>query len=469
MGGRAAWPPSIGGVAAVTDASEEGMDNAPYRFTLIKAGRLIDGTGAPPIERGAVLFDNGKIAAAGPESEVAAPDGARVLTIEYPRMTVMPGMVDAHTHNNGFGDGRAGDDLATLPDEVLTVNSARNARLSLFTGVTTVRENGPKNTTMFRLRDAVEEGITVAPRLVLCGRAVSIIGGHMSYFGIESTGPVEARMHVRQLIKEGADYIKITATGGSTRTSFPLRPSFEVDELRAMTGEAHKFGKLTAAHCLSTQGIANALDAGVDMIIHCVFKEQDDSDVFRYDVAERIGEQGAYVNPTLHVGRSGNWVLEHKKADRGLTRAEQVTLDEGYRSLDRRLEDCRRMIEMGLKVITGSDSSWGNYQLGNTPYEAECLVMAGYSPMQALLSVTRDSAASIGMGDRVGTLEPGKEADVIVVDGNPAEDINALWNVADVFFAGQRVDRGSVQSRSGIRQQPPLVSATAHDRPSDGL
>ena len=89
------------------------MDNAPYRFTLIKAGRLIDGTGAPPIERGAVLFDNGKIAAAGPESEVAAPDGARVLTIEYPRMTVMPGMVDAHTHNNGFGDGRAGDDLAT--------------------------------------------------------------------------------------------------------------------------------------------------------------------------------------------------------------------------------------------------------------------------------------------------------------------------------------------------------------------
>ena len=343
------------------------MDNAPYRFTLIKAGRLIDGTGAPPIERGAVLFDNGKIAAAGPESEVAAPDGARVLTIEYPRMTVMPGMVDAHTHNNGFGDGRAGDDLATLPDEVLTVNSARNARLSLFTGVTTVRENGPKNTTMFRLRDAVEEGITVAPRLVLCGRAVSIIGGHMSYFGIQSTGPVEARSHVRQLIKEGADYIKITATGGSTRTSFPLRPSFDADELRAMTDEAHKFGKLTAAHCLSIQGIANSLDAGVDMIIHCVFKEPDDTDVFRYDIAERIGEQGTYVNPTLHVGRAVNWALEHKKADRGLTPAERKMLDEGYRSFDRRLEDCRRMIEMGLRVITGSDSSWGSYQLGNTP------------------------------------------------------------------------------------------------------
>ena len=117
------------------------MNNKPYRFTLIKAGRLIDGTGAPPIERGAVLIEDGKIGAVGPQSEVTVPDGARVLTIEYPRMTVMPGMVDAHTHNNGFGDGRAGDDLATLPDEVLTVNSARNARLSLFTGVTTIRRS----------------------------------------------------------------------------------------------------------------------------------------------------------------------------------------------------------------------------------------------------------------------------------------------------------------------------------------
>ena len=113
---------------------------------------------------------------------------------------------------------------------------------------------------------------------------------------------------------------------------------------------------------------------------------------------------------------------------------------------------------MGLKLVTGSDSSWGNYMLGNTPYEAECLAIAGYSPMQALLSVTRDSAVSIGMGDRVGTLEPGKEADLIVVDGNPAEDISDLWNVTEVFFGGQKVDRGSEQSLAGIRQQPPDVS-----------
>ncbi len=431
------------------------MPSDTRRFTLLKAGVLIDGRGGPPIERGAVLIRDGRIAAAGPERDAAAPDGARVQTIEYPRMTLMPGMVDAHTHSNGFGDGRPGDELAGLPDEVLTLQSARNARLSLLTGVTTVRENGAKNATTLRLRDAVEQGIAAGPRMALCGRAVSIIGGHMSYFGIESTGPDEARAHTRRLIKEGADYIKITATGGSTSTSFPLRPSFDVDELRAITGEAHKFGKLTAAHCTSTQGVVNSLDAGVDMIIHCIFKEPDGVDGFREDVAERIGEQGAFVNPTLHVSRSANWAIERRKAERGLTPAEQAELDEGRRSLDRRMDDCRRMIEMGLKVVTGSDSSWGSYPLGNTPYETECLAMAGYSPMRALLSVTRDSAVSIGMGDRVGTLEPGKEADVIVVNGNPAEDVGALWNVVDVFLGGRRVDRGSEESRAGIRQQPP--------------
>ena len=424
-------------------------------FTLIKAGRLIDGNGAPPIDRGAVLVQDGKISGVGAQNNVSAPEGAAVETYDYPRMTLMPGMVDAHTHNNGFGDGRPGDELAGMPDEVLTLQSARNARLSLFTGVTTVRENGPKNATTLRLRDAIDQGITVGPRMVLNGRAVAIIGGHMGYFGIESTGPVEARAHVRQLIKEGADYIKITATGGSTKTSFPLLPSFNLDELMAITDEAHKFGKLTATHCTSTQGIVNSLDAGVDMIIHCIFKEPDGSENFRQDLAERLGEQGTFVNPTLHVSRSGNWALERKKAERGLTPAEQSNLDEGYRGFDVRLEDSRRMIEMGLKVITGSDSSWSDYPLGNTPYETECLAMAGYSPMQALQSVTRNSAASIGVDDRVGTLEPGKEADLIVVDGNPAKDVDALWNVAEVFFAGKKVDRGSDQSVAGIRQRPP--------------
>ena len=421
-------------------------------FQLIKAGRVLECTGGPAIEDGAVLIEGSKIRAVGRRSDVAAPEGASVEIHDYPDKTVLPGMVDCHTHHNGFGDGRFGDDLVTLPDEVLTLQSARNARTSLFTGVTTIRENGPKNFTMLRLRDAINEGIVLGPRMVLCGRPVAIIGGHMGYFGSEATGPTEARATVRQLVKEGADYIKITATGGSTKTSFPLRPSFDVDELTAIADEAHKFDKLTATHCVSTQGTINSLDAGVDMIIHCVYTNPDGTDDFRPDVAERIGEQGAYVNPTLHVTRSGVWTLQAKRDDEGPSAALDAALDESRRQLDTRLEHCRRMMEMGLNVITGSDSSWSNYKLGNAVYETECLVMAGYSPMQGVLSVTREAAKALGVDDTVGTLEPGKEADIIVVDGDPTERVEDLWNVEEVFFGGQKVARGSNRSLAATRQ-----------------
>jgi imidazolonepropionase-like amidohydrolase len=422
-------------------------------YLLITADRVIDSKGGPPIENGALLVRDGEIVSVGRAADVAAPEGASVESHHYPGCTALPGMVDCHTHHNGFGDGRAGDDLTLLADEILTVQAARNARASLFSGVTTFRENGPKNVTMFRLRDSINAGLTIGPRMVLCGRPVAIVGGHMGYFGGEVTGPNQTRALTRQLIKEGADYIKITATGGSTRTSFPLKPSFTVDELKAVTEEAHKFDKLTATHCLSSQGIANSLDADVDMIIHCAFKDGDGTDNFREDIAERLGETGTYVNPTLHVGRSSAWILAHKRDDVGLTAHEESALDDTRRSMEVKLDHSRRMIEMGLRVITGSDSSWGNYKLGNTVYEAELLVHAGYSNMQGVLSVTSWAASALDMDDRVGTLEPGKLADVLVVNGNPAENINDLWSVADVYFGGQKLERGSDESLDAVRQQ----------------
>ena len=277
----------------------------------------------------------------------------------------------------------------------------------------------------------------------------------MGYFGGEATGPVEVRALTRQLIKEGADYIKITATGGSTQTSFPLRPSFTMEELSAITDEAHKFGKLTATHCTSTQGIINSLDADVDMIIHCFFMEADGTNNFRGDVAERLGKENKFINPTLHVIRSTSWVLEAKQQQTQLTPGEQATLDSRRRMFEARMEDCGRLLEMGLKVITGSDSSWGDYKLGNAVYETECLVRAGYSPMQGVLSITSEAAKALGVDDVVGTLEPGKDADIIVVDGHPDEDIKALWNVAEVFRAGRHVDRGSARSVATVTQQRP--------------
>ena len=431
------------------------MQSGTGDFKLIRASVLIDGKGGTPMQEGAVLMRGSKIVAVGSAREVAAPENAPVETFDYPGMTVMPGMVDCHTHHNGFGDGRLGDDLAKVPDEILAIQSARNARASLYSGVTTIRDNGAKNNTMFRVKEAILQGIIPGPRMIITGRPITMIGGHMWYFGSAVTGPVEAVAATRQLIKEGADYIKIAATGGSTLTSNPLLPGLNVDEITAITNEAHKFGKLTATHCTSTQGIINSLEAGVDMIIHCFFKEADGTSNFRGEVAELIGQQEAYINPTVHVSRARIWALQYIKDDRGLTPEQQARLDELQEDFDVRLEFLSRLISMGLKIITGSDSSWGDYKLGNAVYETECLTMAGFSAMQGIVSVTSEAAKSLGVDSITGSLEPQKEADIIIVEGNPAENIQDLWKVRDVFLAGLRVDRGPAEFLSEMRQHPP--------------
>ena len=412
-------------------------------FKLIKAARLIDGNGGPPLGRGALLIEGDRIAAVGTEETVAVPEGASVTEFNYEDKTVLPGLVDCHVHLIGIGDGRAGDELVALPDEVLTLQAARNARTHLFSGTTTVRDCGAKHQTTFMLRRAIEMGITVGPNLSLTGRPVAIVGGHLSYFGVQATGQDECRAAVRQLIKEGADYIKITATGGSTRTSFRSRPSFTVEELTAICDEVHKFGKHAAAHCASTQGMVNALDAGVDTIIHGNFDEPDASNKFHPDVAERIARQGVLVNPTLHGGRARIRTLESMAESRPLTDQEQADLDRIRRDSEYRLDCFARMRDAGVTMVCGSDSAWGNYTMGSFQHEIDAHVTGGMSPMEAIVSATSDSARSCWMDDWVGALESGKQADVLVVDGDPSQDVNALWNVVDVFHNGSLVDRGN--------------------------
>lgn len=412
-------------------------------FKLIKAARLIDGNGGPTAERAAILLEGDRIRAVGTEETVRPPEGAQVREFDYGDRTVLPGLVDCHVHLIGIGDGRAGDELATLPDEMLTVQAARNARAHLYSGVTTVRDCGAKNKTTFMLREAVDMGITPAPGLLLAGRPVAIVGGHLSYFGIEATGADECRGAVRQLIKEGADFIKITATGGSTRTSFPLRPSFTVEELKAICDEVHKFGRHAAAHCASSQGMINALEAGVDTIIHGIFKEPDGADRFLPEVAERIARQGVLVNPTLHGGRSRRWHLEEKLESQGLDDHEQRQLDGVRRSNEARMDAFARMRDAGVIMACGSDAAWGNYKLGGFQHEIDAHVEAGMSTMEAIVSATRDSARSCWIDDEVGTIEVGKQGDLLVVDGDPSVDVGALWNVVDVFQAGEVVDRGN--------------------------
>jgi imidazolonepropionase-like amidohydrolase len=158
------------------------------------------------------------------------------------------------------------------------------------------------------------------------------------------------------------------------------------------------------------------------------------------------------------VQQAGVWALLDKKAERPLTKAEQAQLSEAERNFEQRMEDSRRMLDMGVKMITGSDSSWADYQLGNAPYETELLTDVGMSGPAGVASITGDAARSLGVDDIVGTLEPGKYADVVVIDGQPDKRAADLWNVADVWLGGEQIDRGSAESRAKLTQHRPAAA-----------
>ena len=419
------------------------MTPGPDHFTLISAARVLDGGGGPPTEPAALLIADERIVRLGRPEEVRPPEGARVARVDYGAATVLPGLVDAHTHLVSPGDGTAGDDVAKEDDGLLLLQAAKNARTLLHSGVTTLRENGAKGRVAFALREGVRRQLAPGPRMVICGRPITITGGHMGYFGSEADGEAAVRAAVRRLLKEGADYIKIVATGGSTRTSDPNRPSYTVPELAAITDEARRQGKLTAAHCTCAQGVENCLEAGVDMIIHCVFNEADGSYRYRPDLVERLVEAKAWVNPTLYVMRAG---IERQQAARereGRLTAELVTqLDQARRALDARVEGVRRMTAEGVRMCAGSDSPWGWYAPGEFVHEIEMLAGAGLSNSDAIVAGTAGAADSIGVGAVAGRLAPGRQADLLVVRGDPTRDLGALWDVLDVYQAGRRVLRG---------------------------
>jgi imidazolonepropionase-like amidohydrolase len=413
------------------------------RFTLITAARLLDGTGARPIEPAALLVEGDRIVSLGRQADVRVTDGASVDRRDYAEGTILPGLVDAHTHLVAPGDGTLGDDIAKEDDDILLLQAAKNARTLLHSGVTTLRENGAKGQVAFSLREGIRRQLAPGPRMVICGRPIAITGGHMGYFGSEADGEAAVRAEVRKLLKEGADYIKIVASGGSTRTSDPNRASYTVAELVAMTDEAHRHGKLTAAHCTSAQAVQNCLDADVDMIIHCIFTEPDGTYRFRPDLVERLVTAKAWVNPTLYVMKAGIERLREAREREGQLTPDLVAkLEDSRRALDVRVDAVRRMSEAGVRMTAGSDSPWGWYAPGEFVHEIHMLAQAGLSYSDAIVAGTAGAADSIGVGGLAGRLAPGRLADLMVVRGDPTREITALWDVLDVYQAGRRIERG---------------------------
>jgi imidazolonepropionase-like amidohydrolase len=389
-------------------------------------------------EHAAILILDGRIAVIGHAGDVRAPDGVPAEVIEYGDATILPGLVDAHTHLVSPGDGSDGDDVAAEPDDLLLLRAARNARAFLEAGNTTIRENGAKGRVAFSLREAIGREIVPGPHLVIAGRPIATTGGHLSYFGSEADGPARVRLEVRRLARDGVDWIKITATGGSTRTSNWKRPSFSVPELAAIVDEAHRHDLVTGAHCTAAQGVENALDGGVDMLIHCMFYGPDGRYRYRPDLVERIVRDERWVNPTLYNGVRAEIDRLQAIAEAGpLTPAQQTSRADLDRQWDELLDAAARMIASGVRMVAGSDTPWQWAGPGGLAQEIACLAAAGLSTEEALAAGTSRAAEAIRVADRAGVLAQGRPADLAVVRGDPLADLGALRTILAVWQTGR--------------------------------
>ncbi len=368
---------------------------------VITGGRVIDGLGGEPIEDGVVVIEDERITAVGSARDVDAPDGGEVIYASG--MTVMPGVIDCHQHV-GFG-------FAAL----------RRLQDCLRRGTTTVAAvtAGPEAT---KLRTAIEDGTVTGCARYHVGMVVGCTFGHLrredgNVDGVVADGPWEVRKGVRQMVEAGADFIKTAASGGFQWSDEALTfRNYTLEELEALVDEAHAWERRVMVHAHIQPGIDNAIAAGCDSIHHCALIDEEG--------VERLAESGLWYVPTLHITSEAAYNNEAwKKSSPHMTdRMEQAS------PIHR--AGVRKAHEMGIPMAVGTDG-----QAGSAMHEMMELVDCGLSPMEAIVAGTRNSADVLGILETTGTLEPGKSADVIVVDGDPLTDIAVLFDADKIAVA----------------------------------
>jgi imidazolonepropionase-like amidohydrolase len=419
----------------------------------IRAARVVTATPQGTIEDGALVVHGSRIEAVGPAAEVLArvpPDAVEA----YADATLLPGLVDAHAHLTLAGDRRTYEQMVLDPDEMMALVSVWNLQRHLACGVTTLRDNGGRNRVTFIVREAINRGYFVGPRLLLSGRPVTHRYGHFYWCNGEADGLEAIRAAVRQLVAEGADHIKIMASGGATAGNIPYYASYGVDELRVAVETAHGLGRLTTGHCRAKQSMLNALDAGLDCIEHAEFLVPghvveygggvSSSGVMEYDprVTERLLQQSTFVSFTFQAGGYDSLVeLRAKQEDGRLTREETARRDALEAYFEMKLGIFSRLLGDGMRprLVVSSDAGPFDCEFGRMHYGMELAVLAGMSPLQTIEAATSVAARACGVADVTGALEPGKEADLLVVHGNPLDDIRRMADVAAVYKGGLKV------------------------------
>jgi imidazolonepropionase-like amidohydrolase len=410
--------------------------------TVIRADRLIDGTGAAPTDDAVLVVGGEKIVGVFRHNapDGLLPDGAE--TLDFRGCTILPGLIDTHVHLNLPGDGTTLEVVVREPDGVLVATSAFNAARALAAGITTVRDVGGARGTVFELRRALELGHGSGARILACGQPITITGGHTWYFGGEADGEDALRRKVREMAKLGADFIKVMASGGGTVNTQSWRPSYSRAELAALADEAHHMGRRITAHCLCAQATEWAVDAGFDGIEHASFLvNREGRQEYVPAIADKVARAGVPVTSTLAVG---GFMLKTMHAIEHPTPAEQAVLDRWLRMFDDNLSQFRRMREAGVEWVAGTDAGWRFTPIEGLPLELELMQQGGFSALEAITAATGLAARVLGVEEKLGTLKPGLAADVIVVAGNPLDDLSRLADIRLVMQGGKvRVQRAS--------------------------
>lgn len=397
--------------------------------TVLLADRLIDGTGAPAIEDPVVIVDDGKITDV--RQGQVPPAGATVL--DYRGATLLPGLIDAHVHLNLPGNGGVFEVLEH-GDAFVAAATADAARTALHAGITTVRDVGSRGATAFDVREALLQGFGEGPRMLVTGPPMTITGGHCWYFGGEADGVDGVRRRVRELIKAGADWIKVIGSGGGTPRTQSHRASYSAGEVAAIADEAHRFGVKVTMHCLCAEAMENAVTGGVDGIEHgWFFVDEGRDQVFAPDLADRIATAGITITSTLAVGYAIIAAFEDRD---DLTAEEREYLDGWRRTRDATIAQFGRLREHGVRFIGGTDAGWRFTRFDSLPVEAYLMTEGGMTAEQAVAACTGDSADLLGIAGQTGRVAAGLAADLIAVGGDPRGDLRRLSDVRLVMQGG---------------------------------
>lgn len=407
---------------------------------VLRGAILIDGRGGHPIDNAVVVIREDRIDSVGPAEDVAIPEGPEVQVLEARGKSILPGLIDSHVHVHispyeaphhtaevsALQEAR----MKSEPPGLVLLRAVRNVQDSLRAGVTMVRDCGTRDDISLLLQKAIDKGIIVGPRVITSGPMITTTGGHCWDIGWEADTVDELRKAVREIIKSEADMIKVAGTGGrGTPGTNIYAAQYGVEELRAIVEDAHRLGRKVGAHLLGTPGIRNAVAAGVDILDHCGWDSESGVD---YDegLVQEIKRKDLVVCVTIPRDRR----LAVGKPPENEEEEETIRIQNAY------FEVLDRMLNAGVKMVIGSDSGCSIKRFENFYLSLEAMAKrTSLSESQVITMATKTAAEALGWGHRVGTVESGKCADLIIVEGNPLEDISVLRRVSLVLKGGEVV------------------------------